>query len=328
MKKIQTFITHTIYSYIKALYCEEHSCTKNTKTRTSIDTPDMSSTTALFASAERSIFATLSPGWDHTTGITHGWPLTSLQAALATVTGYVAVVFLGYVYMRSRKEIINLRPLQYVYNLVQVGLCSYLVIGSLTNAKKLGYAPVCNTFDYQNPSGDLPWLLYIFYLSKALDFFDTCFIVFHKKDDQLSFLHLYHHVTIFLTYWVNANIFYSGDIYYTIVANGAVHTVMYAYYFLSMLNTYDRNDPEAKQPYPVLGKLLKASKPFITATQLFQFVTMMSQAIYILQNDCGSPRVWVMYYLVYIMSLFILFTKFAIKNYCSSESSKGKKKRN
>ena len=277
-----------------------------------------------FVAIERDIFAVLAPGLDHTMGLTHGWPLTSLQSALAVVLAYLVVVHLGFRYMRGRDTIINLRPLQYVYNVVQVGLCGYLVVASLREAMALGYSPVCNTFDPQDAAGDLPWLLYVFYLSKALDFFDTCFIVFHKKDKQLSFLHVYHHVTIFLTYWVNANIFYSGDIYYTIIANGAVHTVMYAYYFLSMLNTYDRSDPNASQPYPALGALTKASRPFITSMQLFQFVTMMSQAVYILANDCGSPRVWVMYYLLYIMSLFGLFMNFAIKNYniCGKKQKK------
>lgn len=40
-------------------------------------------------------------------------------------------------------------------------------------------------------------VLYMFYLSKILDFFDTIFIILGKKWKQLSFLHVYHHLTIF-----------------------------------------------------------------------------------------------------------------------------------
>lgn len=40
-------------------------------------------------------------------------------------------------------------------------------------------------------------LMYIFYLSKVLDFCDTFFIVMGKKWKQLSVLHVYHHVTVF-----------------------------------------------------------------------------------------------------------------------------------
>lgn len=41
-------------------------------------------------------------------------------------------------------------------------------------------------------------VLHIFYLSKVLDFADTVFIVVRRKWRQLSFLHLYHHTSIFL----------------------------------------------------------------------------------------------------------------------------------
>jgi elongation of very long chain fatty acids protein 4 len=53
----------------------------------------------------------------------------------------------------------------------------------------------------------------------VLDFADTFFIVWRGKWDQFSFLHIYHHFSIFLTYWLVANAGYDGDVYYTIVAN-------------------------------------------------------------------------------------------------------------
>lgn len=115
----------------------------------------------------------------------------------------------------------------------------------------------------------------MFYISKIFDFADTVFIILGKKWNQLSFLHVYHHVTIFLVrpvplhinrrfaskaasrmqylpsfpppflhpclptstsqvYWLNLNAGYDGDIFLTVILNGAIHTVMYTYYFLSM----------------------------------------------------------------------------------------------
>ena len=56
-----------------------------------------------------------------------------------------------------------------------------------------------------------------------LDFFDTIFIVARRKWTQISFLHLYHHTTIFLVYLLNVNFNYFGDIYLTIVLNGTIH---------------------------------------------------------------------------------------------------------
>ena len=40
-------------------------------------------------------------------------------------------------------------------------------------------------------------VLYVFYVSKILDFADTMFMIFRRKWIQLSFLHLYHHASIF-----------------------------------------------------------------------------------------------------------------------------------
>lgn len=40
------------------------------------------------------------------------------------------------------------------------------------------------------------YYIFVHYLSKFLDLFDTIFIVLKKKDRQLSFLHVYHHATI------------------------------------------------------------------------------------------------------------------------------------
>ncbi|CAM9324443.1 unnamed protein product, partial [Laminaria digitata] len=63
---------------------------------------------------------------------------------------------------------------------------------------------------------------------------DTLSIVLKKSWRQLSFLHVYHHCTIFLVYWFTVSAFYDGDVYLTIVLNGFIHTVMYTYYFVSM----------------------------------------------------------------------------------------------
>jgi hypothetical protein len=53
----------------------------------------------------------------------------------------------------------------------------------------------CNAYNAKNPvMGNILWM---FYVSKILDFMDTFFIIMGKKWKQLSFLHVYHHVTIF-----------------------------------------------------------------------------------------------------------------------------------
>jgi hypothetical protein len=263
--------------------------------------------------------STVYPTMDAKQGVNYGLPLMQFHEAILIVVVYCIVICLGYYFMRGRQENSILRPFQYIYNALQVAACGYLVVETLRVMLDLGYKPICNTFESNAEDKRMPHLLYLFYLTKAFDFFDTVFIVFHKKDKQLSFLHVYHHCTIFMTYWVNANVFYSGDIYYTIIANGAVHFVMYGYYLASMFKSVDKNGKGTG----LVFMLTQAVRPWITSMQLLQFVTMMAQAIYILYNDCQSPLIWVKYYLGYIFSLFLLFMNFFIQNYLKKKGKKG-----
>merc|ERR1719235_826288 len=112
-------------------------------------------------------------------------------------------------------------------------LCSYMSVEAVMIARRNNYTLIpCQPVNLASPP--LGELLWIFYLSKILDFFDTFFIIVGKKWEQLSFLHVYHHWSIFLFYWLNANVNYDGDIYLTIILNGFIHFVMYTYYFISM----------------------------------------------------------------------------------------------
>merc|ERR1719336_486260 len=80
-----------------------------------------------------------------------------------------------------------------VYNLVQIVLCSYMVLGLVGN-----FAHFPNIFGINNAfDARTEWYILVHYWSKLLDFFDTVFIVLRRKTRQLSFLHLFHHATIF-----------------------------------------------------------------------------------------------------------------------------------
>ena len=53
----------------------------------------------------------------------------------------------------------------------------------------------------------------------------------------------------------------------------------------------------------------------VTSLQMFQFLTMNVQAIYILYFGCPYPNRVTAFYLVYIISLFALFAHFFINKY-------------
>ncbi|CAM9730777.1 unnamed protein product [Pylaiella littoralis] len=195
-------------------------------------------------------------------------------------------------------------PVRFVYNVVQIILCSYMCVEAFMLANRNGYPILpCAPYDAENPP--VANLLWLFYVSKILDFMDTVFIVLKKSWRQLSFLHYYHHCTIFLFYWLNVNAGYDGDVYLTIVLNGFIHTVMYTYYFVSM---------HTKDIW---------WKKYLTLMQMVQFVCMTTQAFYLLGTGCTTyPRRIVIVYAAYIMSLLFLFAQFYVNSYSKKPISK------
>mmetsp|Transcript_8049 Transcript_8049/g.15164 ORF Transcript_8049/g.15164 Transcript_8049/m.15164 type:complete len:276 (-) Transcript_8049:39-866(-) len=248
------------------------------------------------------------------TGYTKGWAFTEFSTAITIALAYIAFVLIGSTFMKLGIPAMDPYPIKFIYNVSQIFLCAYMTIEAGMIAYRNGYSHVCNAYNTENPP--MANLLWLFYVSKIWDFWDTIFIVLGKKWRQLSFLHVYHHFTIFLFYWLNANSQYDGDVFLTIVLNGFIHTVMYTYYFICMHTKV----PETGKNLPIWWK------SSLTFMQLTQFVTMMSQAIYLLTHgSCKghSYRITAMYF-VYILSLFFLFAQFFVASYMKPK--KGKKK--
>merc|ERR1719446_1968091 len=92
-------------------------------------------------------------------------------------------------YMTTRQAV-NVRRYMQAYNVVQILLCSYMVWGMFS-------CVLHNLFGINSPYDQRgEWFVFVHYLSKYLDWFDTLWIVLKKNRQQLSFLHVYHHATI------------------------------------------------------------------------------------------------------------------------------------
>lgn len=195
---------------------------------------------------------------------------------------------------------------QTIYNIAQVLLCTYLLTQAVAEFKNKKYLLICNAFDYRRRG--MAAVLWIFFMSKIVDFFDTFFIIIRQKWKQLSFLHIYHHITVFLFYWINMNVAYDGDIYFTIILNSFVHLLMYLYYLLRTIDV----------PVPT------AIKKFVTKVQMIQFVAMGCQGLYLLAMGCPFPHVVTATYILYIASLFLLFYRYTVSEYGDRKRGHGK----
>lgn len=90
---------------------------------------------------------------------------------------------------------------------------------------------------------------------KLIDLSETVVFVLRKKTNQISFLHVYHHVTTLSFTWVSAKYFAGGMCTFSILVNSIVHVIMYSYYFLSARG-------------PKTRALVSLIKPYITIIQM------------------------------------------------------------
>ena len=240
-----------------------------------------------------------------------GWWMTDFSSAFNIAVAYLLFVGIGSKVMKDR-EAMDPYAIKFFYNVSQIMLCAYMTIEAGILAYRNGYTVTpCLPYNRENPP--IANLLWLFYVSKIWDFWDTIFIVLGKKWNQLSFLHVYHHTTIFLFYWLNANVFYDGDIFLTILLNGFIHTVMYTYYFICM----HTKDKKTGVSLPIWWK------PYLTMMQLIQFVTMMSQGIYLVATQCDTLNFRITTsYVAYILTLFFLFAQFFVKSYMKPKKKK------
>ncbi|MBO8666424.1 elongation of very long chain fatty acids protein, partial [Staphylococcus aureus] len=67
---------------------------------------------------------------------------------------------------------------------------------------------------------------------KLSEFIETVFFVLRKKQNQVSALHIYHHITTFFLIWIATRINPGGIVRIPVMLNNTVHMVMYSYYLL------------------------------------------------------------------------------------------------
>ena len=146
--------------------------------------------------------------------------------------GYLAVVLALHRAMAYRKTPVSIpKGVLVLYNVVQVVVNAYV-------AYAIAHAVGGWVFGLGvRESPAVRHGVYLHYLCKYLDMFDTVIIALRKKSEQLSFLHLYHHSTIVVVWgWVvhtwpaeGSSAVYS----YGAWINSVVHVVMYFYYGLT-----------------------------------------------------------------------------------------------
>lgn len=117
-------------------------------------------------------------------------------------TYLIFVLNIGPKYMKDRKPK-NLTNFTRVYNVLQVIICSGFVYRGYQNGFTIRYLLTCMARESSNER----WLNYKtiqwwFLMLRLAEFTETVVFVLRKKQNQVSLLHVYHHISTAVIVWI------------------------------------------------------------------------------------------------------------------------------
>jgi len=235
--------------------------------------------------------------------LSKGFPLMNPFHVLLISSAYLISIPIGRAIMKNRKPL-ELKTFSLLHNGFLILLSLYMCVETIRQAVALNYSVFGNAAGTSPKDAALAQVLWIFFFSKIIEFVDTWIMVLKKNDRQISFLHVYHHGTIFIIWW--AVIYYApgGESYFSAAQNSFVHVLMYTYYFMATL--------KISVPY----------KPYITQIQMTQFILNFVQATFmVLKQTPGYPIFlgWILF--IYMLTLLALFYNFYRKNFGAKRES-------
>nr|QCF41172.1 Elovl4_b [Sinonovacula constricta] len=203
-----------------------------------------------------------------------------------------------------------------IYNFVCIAINFHIFSELLYNSTMVGYNYSCQTVDYSDNPYEvrIAKALWWFYFSKCVEMLDTVFFVLRKKNNQISFLHVYHHATMFPIWWMGVKWVAGGQSFFGAMVNSFIHVIMYTYYGIAALG-------------PQYQKYLWW-KRYLTIIQLIQFFAGMVYGVQGIIVDCAYPKWMLWTSLVYGVTIIALFMNFYIQAYIKKPKTKAEDKKN
>jgi len=231
------------------------------------------------------------------------WPL--MQTPVTTILILISYAFTIWLikFVMSKRNAFDLRLLLILYNAFQVCVSLYITVEIVTVAVQSKYSLVCETVNYSTDPLPLRMAsaMWLYYIIKIVDLLDTVLFALRKKQNQITFLHVFHHSSMVANAWYGVKFVAGGQTFLLCFLNSFVHVVMYTYYGLSAMG-------------PSVQKYLWWKK-YITQMQLIQFFAVMFHSIVNIFADCSFPKAFSMSYLVYGMIITGFFANFYIQSY-------------
>ena len=228
----------------------------------------------------------------------------SKQAMATMLAAYLLMVVVLRKFMAGRSPY-ALNFAMKMYNTAQVALNVYMIWGLCVLSSPTNIFGINEKY-----TARLEYFVWVHYMSKFLDYFDTVFIILRGKEkQQLSFLHVYHHASIgmiwgTLLYMGHGN----GTAGFGALINSVIHCMMYSHY---LWTSFGLNNP---------------FKKMITQAQLIQFAMCICHAVCVLAWETILPRHMAWAQFVYHIQMLGLFGHFYRKSYIASKKARAQAK--
>lgn len=227
--------------------------------------------------------------------------------AIYCIFMYFGLMSLIYMFAkRAGKQ--QYRRLGLIHNAFLFSVSLYMGLGFLFTAMASFDRPWNNPI-LDPATDDNGWrmakMFWVFTISKLAEYGDTYLMVLKHNHHQITFLHVYHHCSIFLWCYLATLVGCGGDVYWSAMVNSWVHVFMYGYYAGTL----------AFKDGPV-RRMLNSIKFIITKGQITQFVLNMVQAFYVfaIADVFHYPRYMMVGQILYMSTMVALFANYLIKN--------------
>ncbi|TRY62206.1 hypothetical protein TCAL_01455 [Tigriopus californicus] len=244
-----------------------------------------------------------------------GWPMMSTPwptVALSAAYVYLVTIW-GPRFMKDRKPYELKMPIQ-IYNIIQVVLSAYIVyeacVSGWTNHYSWVCQPVETSSDPDSNAMRMARIVWIYYLSKFVEFLDTFFFIARKKFSHVSVLQVVHHSIMPIFAYCLCRWLPGGHESFGGMLNSVVHFIMYGYYFMAALG-------------PQFQKYLWWKK-YLTTFQMIQFLAVFTKSMILILGlaECGYPWQFSAVTASIMVVFFILFANFFIQNYLNKPKSR------
>jgi len=201
---------------------------------------------------------------------------------------HVILILFGYTYFvlkcgpkfMEKRQAYSLKTFIFYYNIFQIVTNAIIVYTFYTSGWSTGELSLgCEPIRYTTRPIDLRLVNVTYWtlILKIIDLVETPIFVLRKKNNQITFLHVYHHISTVLVTYFCAKYFAGGMQSMQMVINGSVHVIMYTYYLLASMG-------------PSMQRILSPIKPYITRIQIVQFLFLVTHQSQAFLPSCPIPK--------------------------------------